>query len=91
MDLSDYEKRQIEEIGKTARMMEKLVIQHTEVRECAIERGKKIETMERLLKEARSLMIEVGESMDVPIQFRQHGWLKEVNELLSYRNQTQNE
>lgn len=31
--------------------------------------------MYSLLDEARRLMVAVGESMDVPIQFDQHGWL----------------
>lgn len=40
------------------------------------------EKQKRLLREARELMLAQGESIDVPIQFRQHGWLNETNELL---------
>lgn len=40
------------------------------------------EKQKRLLKEARRLMLAQGESMEVEIQFSQHGWLKETNELL---------
>lgn len=37
------------------------------------------ESTERLLAEARELIIEMGESHHVPLQFRQHEWLSEVN------------
>lgn len=38
--------------------------------------------LEQLLVDARSLIIERGESTDVPLQFRQHGWLNRVNAIL---------
>lgn len=38
--------------------------------------------LEELLREARRLILAEGESIDVPIQFAQHGWLRTVNELL---------
>lgn len=44
--------------------------------------AEKVKKMEGLLIEARELILAVGESDHVPIQFPQHGWLKEVNELL---------
>lgn len=39
--------------------------------------------LRELLTEARRLMLAVGESTDVTIQFPQHGWLKSVNEILN--------
>lgn len=38
--------------------------------------------LEELLVEARDLILEMGESIDVPLQFRQHGWLNTVNDLI---------
>lgn len=38
--------------------------------------------LRRLLYEARDIIIAQGESIDVPLQHRQHGWLNEVNPLL---------
>lgn len=40
-----------------------------------------VERYERLLREARSLILEGGESIEVPTQFRQHAWLNEMHEL----------
>ena len=40
----------------------------------------KIDELKQLVDEARELMIAVGESSDVPIQFRQHAWLRKANE-----------
>lgn len=40
------------------------------------------EACKLLLREARSLIIERGESTEVPLQFRQHGWLTQVNAIL---------
>lgn len=38
--------------------------------------------LEELLREARRLILAMGESTDVTIQFPQHGWLNTVNDLL---------
>lgn len=37
----------------------------------------------RLIKEAREIIVEQGESIDVPLQFKQHGWLAETEEVLN--------
>lgn len=41
-----------------------------------------IEELRALVAEARRLILAVGESHDVPIQFHQHGWLLTANKFL---------
>lgn len=57
-------------------------------REYILENEARIDTLRKphelieLVTEARDLIIERGESTDVPLQFRQHGWLTKVNAIL---------
>lgn len=44
-----------------------------------------IAALRNLVREARRLILAMGESMDVPVQFDQHGWLREADSLLPKR------
>ncbi len=44
----------------------------------------RVEQLERLVLEARALIVERGESMEVPLQFRQHRWLRECRECFPF-------
>lgn len=44
----------------------------------------RLEILEKLVLEARALIVERGESMEVPLQFRQHRWLREVRECFPF-------
>ena len=71
-ELAEAKERRDEWIKESCRLG--LVAENAQ-RELAEARG--------LLKEARGLIVERGESTDVPLQFRQHGWLKRANEIIA--------
>jgi hypothetical protein len=52
------------------------------LRKIKLGNGKISPLVRRLLTEARELMLGMGESTNFTIQFRQHGWLHDVNKLI---------